>query len=239
MPDRYEGVRSNRWVRGLAEGEERFQKDWQRVLFWSVNGSLGLEPGEPDFIVRIEAHEARLQWDSPTMELINEFERNADIYCDEACFAMSKCGHAYSLDERIRRTRGVAAERIEEWRASWPVKTAQLYVCTLYLFSIIAKFRVTGWEWFADGQRVQSLLLKRSIMWGATESGHAVDNVVGYWIAHQPALCFFLGIMTLVMEAGFPLILLMSPRWRLFVLSGVVVFQQIGSSSCVFLGSDK
>ena len=90
--------------------------------------------------------------------------------------------------------------------------------------SVLAKLRVTGWAWFADGQRIQSLLLARSIMWGATEEGHAVGNVLAYQLALSPSLCFLLGLMTLVMEFGFPLILLLGPRWRLIALAGVMGF---------------
>lgn len=134
---------------------------------------------------------------------------------------VSRCGWAYSLDNRIRhRTRGLVA-----WEASWPIKGMQLYCASFYFWSLIAKLRVSGWTWFAGGDRVQNILLRRSLLWGVDDSGNPVGNALAYSLAQEPTVCFWLGMITLVLEAGFPLILLIhAPRWRLVFLAGVAIF---------------
>jgi len=45
----------NRWVRGLDEDEPNFSVDWDWRMFWTLNKTLGHEPSDPKFIVRMEA----------------------------------------------------------------------------------------------------------------------------------------------------------------------------------------
>ncbi len=45
----------NQWVRGLEEDEPRFEVDWEWRMFWTLNKTLRLEPGDPKFITRIES----------------------------------------------------------------------------------------------------------------------------------------------------------------------------------------
>ncbi len=135
----------------------------------------------------------------------------------------SKCGWAYSLDSRRR----PGAPRPLEWEASWPIKAMQLYCASFYFWSIIAKLRVTGWAWF-NGERVQDVLLRRSLLWGVDEAGNPVANQLAYDMAQSPALCFLLSQITFILEAGFPFILLIgSPRWRLLFLAGVAFFHLV------------
>ncbi len=135
----------------------------------------------------------------------------------------SKCGWAYSLDSRRR----PGAQRPPEWQASWPIKAMQLYCASFYFWSIIAKLRVTGWAWF-NGERVQNVLLRRSLLWGVDDAGNPVANQIAYDMAQSPTVCFLLSQITLVLEAGFPLILLIpSPRWRLAFLTGVAIFHLV------------
>ena len=134
---------------------------------------------------------------------------------------LSRCGDAHSYDERARTT----VSRIQEWEASWPLKAMQVYCASFYVWSIIAKLRVAGWAWFADGARLQEVLLKRSVTWGVTETGQAVSNPLAFQLAQHPDLLFVLGLITLVIEAGFPLILLMpSVKARLLFLAVVTAF---------------
>ena len=49
----------NRWVRGLEEDEPNFGVDWEWRMFWTLNKSLGHQPTDPAFIVRIEAEHQR------------------------------------------------------------------------------------------------------------------------------------------------------------------------------------
>ena len=138
---------------------------------------------------------------------------------------LSKCGHAYSWDERRRAWLGGVGKRIDEWEASWPIKAMQLYTVLFYFWGGIAKFRVSGWAWVADGARVQELLMSRAIMWGVDPGGDPIANPMAWWMASQPALCFALGMSTIVMELGFPVLLVLrSSKQRIVVLLGVTVF---------------
>jgi hypothetical protein len=101
----------------------------------------------------------------------------------------------------------------------------QVYCASFYFWSVLAKLRVTGWIWFTDPRRIQDLLLSRSLIWGATDSGEPVFNPLPYWLMQQEALCRVIGFSTFVMEAGFPLILFLpSARARLLFLLGVAFF---------------
>lgn len=138
---------------------------------------------------------------------------------------LSKCGWVYSLDERLRRRRGAARRRVEEWEASWPIKVSQLFVASFYFWGAIAKLRVSGQDWIAGGLRLQELLLKRALVWGVSDSGEPLGNPVAYLLAQHPALCLALGIATLCFELGFPLVLCVRrERWRLVFLAGVSFF---------------
>jgi hypothetical protein len=138
---------------------------------------------------------------------------------------LSKCGWVRSLDERLRRARGAVARRVEGWEASWPIKAAQLYVVSFYFWSACAKMRVSGTEWFIDGRYLQSILLKRSLIWGADETGAPVGNTLAWELAQHPGLCMVLALTVLGMEFGFPLLLLVrSALWRALILLGVTLF---------------
>ncbi len=133
---------------------------------------------------------------------------------------LSKCGHAHSLDERCRKIKS----RIEEWQASWPIKTMQFYCAFFYFWSVLAKLRVSGWAW-ADGGQIQEELLERSVMWGLTDAGEAIRNQLAFHMAQHPDLLMFLAHLTLAFEALFPLILFVrSAKWRLIFLLGVTFF---------------
>lgn len=46
----------NRWLRGLDKDEPNFSVEWDWRILWSLNRTLGHEPPDPKFIVRVEAH---------------------------------------------------------------------------------------------------------------------------------------------------------------------------------------
>jgi hypothetical protein len=138
---------------------------------------------------------------------------------------LSKSGWVRSLDERFRRARGAAARRVEEWEASWPIKAAQLYVVSFYFWGGLAKMRVSGPDWFIDGRYLQSILVKRSLIWGADESGAPLGNTLAWELAQHPKLCMALALTVLGMEFGFPLLLAVrSALWRALLLLGVTFF---------------
>lgn len=137
---------------------------------------------------------------------------------------LSDSGRAYSLDQR-RRTPEARALPIPEWRASWPIRAMQLYTASFYLWSVIAKLRVSGLDWIAGGGKLQETLLRRSAMWGLDEHGQALGNEVAFFLAHQPRLLEVLGGSVLLMEACFPLVLFVrSQRVRVLFLGAVAVF---------------
>ncbi len=98
-------------------------------------------------------------------------------------FLLSKCGEVYSLDARHLHHR----EGVQEWEASWPIKTLQLYVALFYFWSVIAKVRVSGWVWFAGEGRIQEVLIHRSVRGGVNEQGDVLlTNALGFELAQLP-----------------------------------------------------
>ncbi len=127
-------------------------------------------------------------------------------------FLLSKSGQVRSLDERVRRMK----RQVLDWEASWPIKAMQIYVACFYLWAIIAKFRVSGWEWFAEGGRLQEVLLRRSVRWGFDDQGEVVKNELSFQLAQMPDVVFVLALLLILLEVVFPLILFIkSTRWKL------------------------
>jgi len=136
-------------------------------------------------------------------------------------FLLSKCGQVHSRDARHLHNPG----GIQEWEASWPIKTMQLYVALFYFWSVIAKVRVSGWVWFAGEGRIQEVLIKRSIRWGVNDKGEVLKNALSFELAQHPELIQLFSILVLAFELGFPLILLIkSVKVRLAFIMGVTSF---------------
>lgn len=76
-----------------------------------------------------------------------------------------------------------------------------------YFFAVVAKFRVSGWDWFVDGGRLQESLIVRSVRWGLSEEGEPVRNALSFWLASHQNLVFALCIGLIIFELLFPLIL--------------------------------
>jgi hypothetical protein len=137
---------------------------------------------------------------------------------------LSDSGRAYSMDAR-KRAEDARERAVPEWSASWPIRAMQLYAASFYLWSFVAKLRVSGIDWVAGGGKLQEILLRRSAMWGLDAEGHALGNELAFWLAHQPRLLEVLGGSVLLMEAAFPLVLFMkSVRMRVIFLGAVAVF---------------
>lgn len=135
-------------------------------------------------------------------------------------FLLSKCGEVHSRDAAHGQF-----SPIQEWEASWPIKTMQLYVALFYFWSVIAKVRVSGWVWFAGEGRIQEVLIKRSVRWGVTGEGELVKNSLSFELAQHPELIQIFSHMVLAFELGFPLILFIkSVKLRAFFLAGVITF---------------
>jgi hypothetical protein len=136
-------------------------------------------------------------------------------------FLLSKCGNAHSRDARQLHV----AEGVQEWEASWPIKTMQLYVALFYFWSVIAKVRTSGWVWFAGEGKIQEVLIQRSVRWGVTDQGEFIKNGLSFELAQHPDLIQFFAILVLAFELGFPLLLLIkSVKLRLAFILGVTLF---------------
>lgn len=136
-------------------------------------------------------------------------------------FLLSKCGEVCSRDSQSQ----PSSVAVQEWEASWPIKTMQLYVALFYFWSVIAKVRVSGWVWFAGEGRIQEVLIKRSVRWGMTGEGDLAKNSLSFELAQHPELIQIFSHMVLAFELGFPLILFIkSVKLRAIFLSGVILF---------------
>jgi len=136
-------------------------------------------------------------------------------------FLLSKCGKVHSRDARQRHI----PEGVQEWEASWPIKTMQLYVALFYFWSVIAKVRTSGWVWFAGEGKIQEVLILRSVRWGVTDQGEFLKNGLSFELAQHPELIQFFSILVLAFELGFPLLLLIkSVKLRLAFIIGVTTF---------------
>ena len=135
-------------------------------------------------------------------------------------FLLSRCGEVHSRDSR-RDT----YPPLQEWEASWPIKMMQLYVALFYFWSVIAKVRVSGWEWFSGEGRIQEVLIKRSVRWGMTGEGELVKNSLSFELAQRPDLIQIFSHLVLAFELGFPLIRGGGAGgWGGVFLSGVIIF---------------
>lgn len=133
-------------------------------------------------------------------------------------FALSRCGEIYSWDRARKDAKGIVTT-IQEWEASWPIKAAQLYVCSFYFWSAIAKVRMSGLDWFGP-DRIQNLLIGRAVRFGADEGFN-----FAYWLGSNETICSILGGATALFEFSFPLILLIHMTIpRLLFLIGVSGF---------------
>jgi len=136
-------------------------------------------------------------------------------------FALSRCGDVYSLDAQ----RGSRAPPLTTWEASWPIRASELYVAAFYIWSGLAKLRVSGMAWLEGGGGMQSLLLQRAVRFGLGSDGEPAGSNLGLWLAHYPDALALLALGVLAMELGFPLVLLLRRSWtRALFLAGVTLF---------------
>ncbi len=138
-------------------------------------------------------------------------------------FLLSRCGDLWSVDAWRKRRQG-GMKRLEEWEASWPIRSSQMYIASFYFMSAVAKLRMTGWSW-GSGERLQSLLLVRSTRFGLKDGVPIDGSQFAYWLSQNELACQLLGASTYLFEFGFPLVLLISNTWiRLLFLLGVSGF---------------
>ncbi len=74
----------NRWIRGFEEWEEELADDTEFRLFRSLNKTLGQEPDDPGFIVRIQASYQVLSRRFDDLSKISRDTKQADLRWDAA-----------------------------------------------------------------------------------------------------------------------------------------------------------
>lgn len=116
---------------------------------------------------------------------------------------LSRCGEAV-----VRRRSAAGGQAVQDWQASWPIRAAQVYVAFFYFFAIVAKFRVSGWDWFAEGGRLQEQLIIRSVRWGLSDESEPLRNALSFQLAGFHTVVFLLCLFVAAFEFLFPLILL-------------------------------
>ena len=79
----------------------------------------------------------------------------------------------------------------------WPYQTIKALLVIAYFGAGWCKVVEVGFLW-ADGYSMQGFLLEKFLL-------H--DNSIGLWLAHYYWLCLILGILTLILELTFPIIL--------------------------------
>jgi hypothetical protein len=122
----------------------------------------------------------------------------------------------WSLDALIRRRRGAPAEVADDPAYGWPVKSMMLIVSAAYFFVGLHKVIDSGIPWFRSGNL-------RWVLYTAIDSspGVPLGDKVGRFIADHPHFTQLFAFGTLVLECGFPLVLLF-PILRWFFVPGVI-----------------
>lgn len=73
----------NRWFWGLDEGEAYFSADWEKRLFWTVNKTLGHEPEDPKFVVKMRAESERVYYDRRDLRFLRRKHKKAVLLWNE------------------------------------------------------------------------------------------------------------------------------------------------------------
>ena len=146
--------------------------------------------------------------------------REVPIFAMLVLFFFSKCDQMFGIDARRKNL-----PAIQDWEASWPLRAMQVYVPLFYFWALVAKLRLSGFDWFTGGGRIQDVLIARSVRDGFTPTGEVVNLSMGWELAQHPQLIFWIGMLVFVFELFFPIILFIRDwRIKLFMLAGATVF---------------
>lgn len=146
--------------------------------------------------------------------------RAAPIVALLILFLFSKCGQSFGIDARRKNL-----PPLEAWESSWPLRAMQVYIAMFYFWGLVAKLRLSGLAWFADGSGLQERLLARSIRDGFSSTGEVADLSLAYELAQHPDLVFAIGWLVFLFELSFPLILFVRDwRIKLLMLAGATAF---------------
>lgn len=146
--------------------------------------------------------------------------REIPIFAMMTVFFFSKCDRMFGIDARKKNL-----PPIEDWEASWPLRTMQVWIAMFYFWALVAKLRLSGLDWFTGGGRIQDMLIARSVRDGFTPTGEVVNLSLGWELAHYPNLIWTFGALVFLFELFFPLILLVRDwRLKLLALCGAATF---------------
>lgn len=106
-------------------------------------------------------------------------------------------------------------DRTRSWRFGWPVHTAMAVIAAIYFLTGFQKMVTSGPAWvFSDNLQ--------NVMYLAQLSGRAPTDVVSGFIGDHLVLAQLMAAGTLVIELGFPAVLLW-PRVRPFFVVAVIL----------------
>ena len=146
--------------------------------------------------------------------------REVPIFAMLVLFFFSKCDHMFGIDARRKNLPPIA-----DWESSWPLRAMQIYIAMFYFWALVAKLRLSGLEWFSGGGRIQDVLIARSVRDGFTPDGEVVALSLGWELAQNPQLIFWIGALVFAFELFFPIILFVRDwRIKLAMLAGASFF---------------
>lgn len=135
-------------------------------------------------------------------------------------FYFSKCHYRFAVDAKKFKDK-----EVEEWEASWPIRASQAYVIMFYFWALVAKLRVSGWEWFSPAGKIQAKLIQRSLRSGFGEDGELLRRAYAFDLAEQVWIVFTFGLLVAVFELVAPLILVIRKQWvTVLFLMGAACF---------------
>jgi len=115
-----------------------------------------------------------------------------------AVMMLARTGDAYSLDRRLFGRGRPAPEPSGEYR--WPVRATWLLMSLVFASAGFAKLRNEGLNWVFSDNMATKLLQH-----GYNVASHEPLSDIGPWLAQYPALCSVLALVTVVVEAAYPL----------------------------------
>ena len=135
-------------------------------------------------------------------------------------FYFSKCNYRFALDAKKFRDL-----KVEEWEASWAIRASQAYILMFYFWAMIAKLRVSGWDWFSPAGKIQSKLIERSLRSGFGEDGEIIRRAYAFDLAEHIWIVFTFGLFVAIFELLAPLVMFVRKKWvTIFFLIGATCF---------------
>jgi len=129
--------------------------------------------------------------------------------------AVSYCGDAFSVDNLIRRKGWLrpVESRIAEGEYRWPIRLIWILIALAFCAAGVSKIRNSGVEWITSGY-IASLFVYHGF---TGNRSFPVFSWLPLWIANKPFLNFTLAAVTVIIEAGAPLVLF-HPYLRIILL---------------------